>query len=673
MAKIEDLISEIADARLRQEISREVSVLKKQKKFGLVFEEHIPETVQVPSLPVRPGVHVAKRDAGNKEVFLVEAVVGNGEAHIRRDNSNATEETVSVKELVVVKRFGDPIYPTLIPVEKLTRVAGKPYHTIINADNYHALELLLYCYAGQVDVIYIDPPYNTGARNWKYNNDYVDANDQWRHSKWLSMMKRRLLLAKKLLKRDGILCITIDDYEVHRLRSMIEDHLQGTVLGTLVIKNNPAGRSTVKGVSIAHEYAMLVAFSEAAEVSRLERSDDQIARYSEQDTKGSFEWVNFRKHGGANALRPARPKLYYPIYATEATWRIPKIQWDKSKREWIPLEKPKKHETVIFPINKAGEQRTWKWGHETASQNPEELMVKRDSQDKIGIYMKSRMNVEGLLPITFWDKPAYSATDYGTNLVRNIFGESEKFPFPKSLYAVLDCLKVSGADKKDALILDFFAGSGTTYHATALLNSVDGGSRRCILITNNEVNEKLGRELTEKGIYPGNSKFELHGICESATWPRCKYVTQGHRDDKTPLPGTYLNEREMKEGFDENIEYFRLEFLDPHEVAYGEKFEAILPILWLMAGGKGEQETARGYGKWFIPKSSPFAVLIKEDAFGEFKRELKNHSDITFVFLVTDSEEAYREMAADLPGRPQTKMLYKSYLDNFRINTEKSL
>jgi adenine-specific DNA-methyltransferase len=190
------------------------------------------------------------------------------------------------------------------------------------------------------------------------------------------------------------------------------------------------------------------------------------------------------------------------------------------------------------------------------------------------------------------------------------------------------------------------------------------------LVTNNEVAESLEKDLNSKGLFAGHPDFERHGICESVTWPRCKYATQGHRDDGTPLPGQYLDGREMKDGFKENLEYFRLDFLDPHEVAYGDRFEAILPILWLMAGAKGERERARGRGKWFIPKQSPYAVLLKEESFADFKRELADRQDITHVFLVTDSEEAFREMSADLPGGPRTKMLYKSYLDNFRINLE---
>ena len=252
------------------------------------------------------------------------------------------------------------------------------------------------------------------------------------------------------------------------------------------------------------------------------------------------------------------------------------------------------------------------------------------------------------------------------------YGVTTKFPFPKSLYSVADCLKVSGADNPKALILDFFAGSGTTFHATALLNSEDGGRRRCILVTNNEVNEKVAKELNEKGIFAGQPEFEEYGICEAVTWPRCKYVINGKRDDGTELPGKYLNDLEMKQGFEENIEYFRIDFLDPHEVAYGEKFEAILPILWLMAGAQGKRENYKGEKAWFIPKNSPFAVLIDENAFNQFKQAIAERTDLTHIFLVTDSLEAYHSMLAQLPDTLQTKMLYKSYLDNFRINIGQS-
>lgn len=277
---------------------------------------------------------------------------------------------------------------------------------------------------------------------------------------------------------------------------------------------------------------------------------------------------------------------------------------------------------------------------------------------------------------TVWHRGSHDAGNYGSTLLRNILGEGARFSFPKSLYAVSDTLATVVRNRPDALILDFFAGSGTTFHATCLLNASDNGNRRCILATNNEVSEKLAKELNADGYWLGDLEFERNGVAESVTWPRCKYVVNGERDDGKELSGTYLDGREMSEGFEENIEYFKLDFLDPNEVAYGDKFEAILPILWLMAGANGKLESergSRGAGRWFIPKNSPYAVLIQEDYFAEFKRELKERPDITHVFLVTDSEEAYREMIAELPSSPKTKMLYKSYLETFRINTERNL
>lgn len=208
MAKIEDLIAKIPDEGLKKAIGAEVRELKKHKKFGLVFEEHLPETVRLPKLPVKQGELVAKkREAGN-ELWRVKSIrkgIATLERAIEGYQLPSEMSEVPVAELVVVRSFGDPIYPALVPVDRVARGGpDKPWHMLINADNFHALQLLLYAYEGKVDVIYIDPPYNTGARDWKYNNDYVDKSDSFRHSKWLSMIKKRLLLAKRLLKKDGM-------------------------------------------------------------------------------------------------------------------------------------------------------------------------------------------------------------------------------------------------------------------------------------------------------------------------------------------------------------------------------------------------------------------------------------------------------------------------------------
>lgn len=225
-------------------------------------------------------------------------------------------------------------------------------------------------------------------------------------------------------------------------------------------------------------------------------------------------------------------------------------------------------------------------------------------------------------------------------------------------------------NRPDALIVDFFAGSGTTFHATALLNSeTEGGRRRCILVTNNEVTEKSERTLAEKGKFPGDPEFESHGVAEGVAWPRCKWAVLGHRDDGSLLEGDYLSGRLLQEGFEENLEYFRLAFLDPAQVARGDAFQAVLPILWMIAGCRGEREDSKGSQGWFIPKHSPFAVLIKEKEFRAFRGKLAERKDIRHVFLITDSEENFATMRNALGRKLSCVQLYKSYLETFRLNT----
>ncbi|RJX21857.1 MAG: site-specific DNA-methyltransferase [Ammonifex sp.] len=346
---------------------------------------------------------------------------------------------------------------------------------LIKSENYQALNTLLPKFRERVKCIYIDPPYNTDASEIMYANDYRD-------SSWLSLIANRLEISTRLLARNGMLCVTIDDFELFRLRGLLSGMFGDEyILGTVVIRSNPAGRSTAKGFSISHEYAVFVTNSLEASIGRIERTPEQIARYDQKDGKGYFEWVNFRKHGGANAMRTARPRLFYPIYITQNSLRIPPMQWDEHLQEWIALEKPTKEETVVFPISPEGEERTWKWGHETARERIADLTVRPDQQGELGIYMKSRLRGDGRLPPTWWEKSSYSATDHGTNLLKNLFGEGQKFSFPKSVHATTDCIRVASPDNS-SIILDFFAGSGTTAHAVINLNREDGGKRKYILV-----------------------------------------------------------------------------------------------------------------------------------------------------------------------------------------------
>lgn len=366
---------------------------------------------------------------------------------------------------------------------------------MMNSENWQALNLMQEKYREKVKCIYIDPPYNTDASKILYKNDYE-------HSSWLSLMSDRLFLAKDFLNNQGIMCITIDDYEFYRLRHLLGNIFgDENILGLVAIRNNPSGRSTAKGFSIAHEYAIFVAKSESAGIGRLEHNEEQKARYDEKDENGFFEWTNFRKHGG---LKIEAPTMYFPFYATQNGLRLPEMVWDEDRKLWDVKESPRGNEIIIFPIDGNGEERRWKWGYERCVKEFDELKVDYDRLGELGVYVKTRINKEGSLPLTWWDKKEYSATSYGTNLLKNVFGKLQTFIYPKSIYAVEDCLKVSNLGKND-IILDFFAGSGTTANGILNLNNGDA-NRKYILVEVGDYFDTVMKPRIQKAMYSSTWK-----------------------------------------------------------------------------------------------------------------------------------------------------------------------
>jgi adenine-specific DNA-methyltransferase len=722
MARLEDLIKDIADPSLRNQIAGEVEKLKARKKFGLVFEEHLPEVVQLPGLVVKPGARVAKLADKGAGFFLVTAALNGNKVSIAPERGG-TEEISLRDDLIVVKRFGEPMYPALVPMDCVTRGPGKPYHTLINADNFHALQVLLYCYEGKVDAIYIDPPYNSGARDWKYNNDYVDRADQYRHSKWLSMMKRRLELAKRLLKHDGVLIVTIDENEIGNLNVLLESifreylrHMVSAVINpkgtgklnfarvdeyiffcvpnlgkTSVIKGIPteAGITGAPGEG-ALFYPSVQPLLEGMDTEQSDDADDEedLTEDEEEadvdDVKdeelpfpseeiGEWELRHARRRGSESSYRHQRKNQFYPIYIDVNEKRV--------VRAGPPLLDLDKHPTrdkangllAVWPIDKDKNERCWRF----ISPKMQELIDAR--RVRLGKYNAASdswtLNIWERRPEskklkTVWWKKAHDAGTYGTTLLHTILGRRATFPFPKSIYSVADALAAVVRTRPSALILDFFAGSGTTLQSTCMLNKVYGGQRQCILVTNNEVDAKLSARLQKEGIEPGSAEYEKHGICAAVTWPRVEAVLTGRRHDKSKLPGNYLDGRAMSAGFEENAQYLKLDFLDPADVGRGERYEAILPILWMMAGAAGELELCKGSGKYHFPKGGPFCVLLKEDHFKEFAAKLAERPDISLAFLVTDSVEAFHEMGGHIGKGKRCVQLYKSYLDNFKINLE---
>lgn len=380
----------------------------------------------------------------------------------------------------------------------------KPTHFIFEGDNYHTLYTLNFTHKRKIDVIYIDPPYNTGAKDWKYNNNYVDINDPYRHSKWLSFMNKRLRLAKYLLKPDGILIIAIDDNELSTLSLLLDRIFPSKVKNTVVIVNNPHG-VVRSGFSRCHEYALFL-LNPGQTVNKKKVAEDKRT-------------INLRRSGN-NSLRADSPTMFYPIYIDKKTFEIVKVG-NVPDKEFHPekqtIEFPETYE--IWPLDNKGIEKNWYYSKKRVTDHGnEELTCKKVKGQVHTFFQHSNNSLQTYKSI--WTSNEYDAGAYGTTLVKNL--TNSNFPFPKSINTVIDCLRAV-LKNKNAIILDFFAGSGTTGHAVLELNREDNGNRQFILCTNNENN-----------------------ICEEITYPRIKKVIEGYAGSKS---------------IKANVKYFKTDFV----------------------------------------------------------------------------------------------------------------
>lgn len=697
MAALTDLINQVEDKALRERLLQEAERLSKQKKFGLVFEEHIPECTPLYGIGIKRGSTVAKKTGAINDVYRVTSI--DGETAVCLRLASGESETVALTELVPVAQFGEPIYPTLQPMAAVENAPDSDlWHTLIEADNYHALQLLEYLYPKQVDCIYIDPPYNTGARDWKYNNDYVDSSDSYRHSKWLSMMQKRLKIAKRILNpNNSVLIITIDEKEYLHLGCLLEEMFPEANIQMITDVTNPKGVSRGSLFSRAEEYIYFVFVGSAS----INLGSTDMLRSNEQKSS-DIRWASLQR-SGSNSRRFERPNLFYPIFFDKETDKFVTVGETMSLNEDRKKVVVPDGLRVAFPLGRNDDERTWQLQQETFMSLFEKGYVKFgnwQSHEKRTIsYLSSGLikqiengelqiksyDEDGTVvldgdskvkPLSVWNKSSHSASDQGSSLISNILS-GKRFTFPKSLYATHDALWFFVADKPNALIVDFFAGSGTTLHAVNLLNAEDGGHRRCIMVTNNEVSVDEAKALTKRGFQLGDNEWEKLGIARYVTWPRTVCSIEGHDVNGAPLKGNYLandadgNPIPMAQGFKANAAYFKLGFLDKNDVALGRQFKEILPLLWLKAGAVGKRPEYDGeLPDMLILPENRLAILINESGYMSFAEQLNEHPEIGSVFIVTDSERAYREMISGLKVT-NTYQLYRSYLDNFRINARR--
>lgn len=697
MAALDDLISQIPDESLRERIRAEMKRANRQKKFGLVFEEHLPEATPLYDIPVKRGSVVAKKDGQVTDIYYVEKIE-NGQATCFHKASKE-HVVLPVDALVCVAQFGEPIYPYLQPLDTVCNAPDSDlWHTLIEADNYHALQLLEYLYAGKVDCIYIDPPYNTGAKDWKYNNDYVDGNDTYRHSKWLSMMEKRLKLAKRLLNpANSVLIVTIDEKEYLHLGCLLEEMFPEARMQMVSSVISPQGNQRKSLFSRIDEYIFFVELGDAS-VQKLPLTDDWRLNANDKRTT-HLHWQQLIRNG-ANGTRAYSPNLFYPVYVSPDGKRFmgvgdpPPLGVD---RHSVPIPKGV---IAIWPLHSDGSEGRWACSTDNLVELQKKGYVKlgklqgnnmyitylqKGMIEKVenGDFIIDGYNEDGsiistnefrsFIPGSQWRIPSHDASRHGSTLLQQIYKDI-RFSFPKSLYATHDAIRFFVANKPNALIVDFFAGSGTTLHAVNLLNAEDGGHRRCIMVTNNEVSVDEAKSLTSRGYQPGDEEWEKLGIARYVTWPRTVCSIEGHDVNGKPLKGDYITSGEepmhMADGFKANAAFFKLGFLDKNAVALGRQFKELLPVLWLKAGAHGPcpaLEDAAEVPAMLVLPENHFAVLTDESQYEAFAAQVNGEDAIATVYIVTDSEPGYREMISGLHAE-DTYQLYRDYLDNFRIN-----
>ena len=546
---IDELIQENA------ELQKEIAALKKRKKFGLVWEDK-PEDV--------------------------------------------------------VERCKSEL-PVLQEVKKLA-IGGNenlPTNLLIEGDNYHALSVLNYTHAGKIDVIYIDPPYNTGAKDWTYNNNYVDENDGYRHSKWLSMMANRLLLAKGLLTENGVLICAIDENELHRLGLLLENIFNANELHSITIVHNPRG-VIGKNFSYTHEYAFFSFPRNKKVVGNRIIADSEI------------KWRGLRDNGGESLREDAR-NCFYPIILNDG---VVIGFGDVVLNDIHPPAQTVKvgNNFHIYPIDSSGVERKWRYARQTV-ESVQHLLRAKKYGDRYEISIGKNYGMVR----TVWQDSKYDSNQYGTRVFNTLVPNSS-FNFPKSIFNIYDCIAPIIRTNKNAILLDFFAGSGTTGHAVSLLNKEDNGKRQYILCTNNE-----------------------NGIARDVCYPRIKAVMEGH----SSLPEIT--------GIPSNLRYYKTDFV-PSAATDANKIKITnraTEMLCVRENTFCEVETTQSY-KIFRNQKCYTGIIYDSEAINSFKQAIAQIDGTFNVYVFSLGGEDFAEEFADMRNKVITQSIPESILQTYR-------
>jgi len=608
-------------------------------RFGLVYEDSQPEVLRLTGLSPIVGCRV---DHASPEIHRFGTVVRvpagteveSGGRAVVWDDDPERIDYVPEHDLVPIAAPTEPVYPGLEVIETITKgQADAPHHLAIEGENFHALQTLRYTHTGKVDVIYIDPPYNTGG-DLIYNDKYVSKEDSFRHSKWLSFMESRLRLARELLAPHGVIAIHIDDREQAHLRLLMDDVFGShQFLATAIWRGRGGGNDSSK-YNRQHEYVLL--YCKDKERVMVGRNDDAPQRkYNKVTEDGRRYKTQLLRKWGSNSLRSDRPNLYYPIVAPDGS--------------------------DLYPLHDDGTEGCWRWKRERMDRAIAEGVVEFVRKDGVWVaYERVWAPVDDAAD----EDTAHStlipdgvgAPGAGARKLKSVLGD-KRFKYPKPIDLCQHIINMA-TPRTDAVILDFFGGSGSTLHAVLEMNAADGGNRQCILITNNELKAAERKRLADAGHYPGDPEYDQHGIFRHVTYPRIKTVVTGVREDGS----TY------SDGLDANVTFARLTYTNRATVSLGRAFGQIAPLLWLKAGARGPVIGADAITEAYAATEN-YAVIFdaSESVIEAFVREsAASLPERAHIFIVTDDEDQFARANAAL-SQFECVRLYRSYLTNFEV------
>jgi adenine-specific DNA-methyltransferase len=488
----------------------------------------------------------------------------------------------------------------------------KDYNIIIEGDNFHSISVLNYTHPSSIDVIYIDPPFNTGARDWKYNNDYVDINNAYRHSKWLSMMAVRLKVAKNLLKEDGVFICAIDENEVNHLGVLLEEIFLDHEIHLITIVHNPRGQQG-NNFSYVNEFAYFVFRKDLKVIGPRKIEDSEV------------DWRTLRD-SGSESMRTDAKNCFYPIYVKNDEIIGFGEVLDNNKH---PYEQTELVDGVyhIWPIDSKGNERKWRYARQSV-ESVKGMLKPKWKRDRYDIIIGKNFGTVR----TVWDDSRFDASEYGTKMLQDLV-PNFKFDYPKSLFTVYDCLAPVISSKKDAVVLDYFAGSGTTGHAVMLLNKEDGGNRKFILCTNNE-----------------------NQIAERACFARIEKSISGHEDWQDV---TY---------FDENVKYFKTDFVDATPTDYNKRKLTNLAadMLCLKESCFVKIKEGEFYKVFKGLNGKTMCVIFDDDGVEEARDVIREFNRKTILYIFSLDEGGKEDEFKELENLVEIKPVPASILNVYR-------